>query len=322
MGMEHQHIQSRYIGTFTTGRPGPLVIALGAVHGNEPAGVQALHEVFALLEAETSIYPGFQFNGKLVGLIGNLAAYATRQRFIERDLNRMWLSEVVHQVMQRPQESLEAEWREMAELVTAIRHEIETTQPEKVVIIDLHTTSAAGGIFTIPLDFDPESVRLARALHAPVINGLLKGLDGTMLHFAAAHGFSDCHMPDRTVSVAFEAGQHDDPLSVSRAISATISALRATGCIRARDVDTRHDAILKQYAKRLPKVTTIRHVHHIQPDDNFKMRPGYVNFQRITAGEHLADDRQGRITAPQDGLILMPLYQPKGADGFFVVEEE
>jgi succinylglutamate desuccinylase len=51
------------------------------------------------------------------------------------------------------------------------------------------------------------------------------------------------------------------------------------------------------------------------------MRPGYVNFQPIQQGEHLANDTTGPVLAPEDGLILMPLYQPQGSDGFFVVQE-
>jgi succinylglutamate desuccinylase len=51
------------------------------------------------------------------------------------------------------------------------------------------------------------------------------------------------------------------------------------------------------------------------------MRPGYANFQPIRRGEHLADDASGPVLAPEDGLILMPLYQSLGTDGFFLVQE-
>lgn len=48
------------------------------------------------------------------------------------------------------------------------------------------------------------------------------------------------------------------------------------------------------------------------------MRPGYVNFQPIARGETLASDWRGPIRADESGLILMPLYQALGDDGFFV----
>ena len=81
-----------------------------------------------------------------------------------------------------------------------------------------------------------------------------------------------------------------------------------------------YDMILHQYASTLPEVTRLRYVHHIRPGDGFRMRPGYRNFQPIDEGEHLADDAEGPVKACCQGLILMPLYQAIGSDGFFVVE--
>ena len=51
------------------------------------------------------------------------------------------------------------------------------------------------------------------------------------------------------------------------------------------------------------------------------MREGYVNFQRVAAGELLANDARGEIRAPWNGMVLLPLYQQTcdrlgdGADG-------
>jgi succinylglutamate desuccinylase len=314
-------IPKRRIGTYTGTRRGPLVVVLTAMHGNEPAGVAAMEEVFQMLEREPSVNPEFEFAGRIVGLIGNRMAYATRQRFIERDLNRLWHPDSIHAIRTQAPSKRDPEGREAVELFEAIQAELIDYQPDTLVLVDLHTTSAAGGIFTIPLEQDPHSLELARELHAPVVLGLLQGLGGTMLHFAAANGFKTQQWPESTQCVAFEAGQHDDPLSVSRAISAVINAMRGVGCVRPEDVDNRHDAILREYAAQLPEVTRITHVQHLSQGDGFLMRPGYANFQRIKAGEHLADTTNGPILAPHDGRILMPLYQPQGSDGFFVVEE-
>jgi succinylglutamate desuccinylase len=214
---------------------------------------------------------------------------------------------------------LSGEDLELFEIHQLLHEEIRDTLPEALVLLDLHTTSAEGGIFCIPTD-DQASLRLAKELHAPVILGLLEGLTGTLLHFASGNHFEYGGRPKHTLGVAFEGGQHDDPFSVSRSISAIISCLRACGAIRPEDVDNRHEAILRQFSNRLPKVTTLRHIHHIRPGDSFIMRPGYVNFQSVALGEHLADDATGPILSPENGLILMPLYQAKGSDGFFIVE--
>jgi succinylglutamate desuccinylase len=49
------------------------------------------------------------------------------------------------------------------------------------------------------------------------------------------------------------------------------------------------------------------------------MQPDYKNFQAVEKGELLALDKHGEIRADEDGLILMPLYQKQGDDGFFLV---
>jgi succinylglutamate desuccinylase len=311
----------RIIGSYTGPEPGALVVVFGAVHGNEPAGVLALLELFQMLEREPLVNPGFTFRGKLIGLIGNCQAFATGQRFINKDLNRIWTAENIRRIQHADPATLRAEDREIAEIITLLHQELLETKPEALVLLDLHTTSADGGIFCIPSD-DPASLRLAKELHAPVILGMLEGLEGTMLHVAAGNYLKISNYPEYAVGVAFEAGQHNDPQAVSYSIAAIINCLRAAGCIQEEDVDSRHESLLKTFTDSLPKVTRLRHIHHICPEDRFHMRPGYVNFQSIQKGEHLADDGAGPVLAPADGLILMPLYQTQGTDGFFVVQVE
>mgnify|MGYP000026465552 CR=1 FL=1 len=71
----------------------------------------------------------------------------------------------------------------------------------------------------------------------------------------------------------------------------------------------------------LPSQVNVVYRHPIEEEDEFEMKPGYSNFQKIENGELLAKDKHGEIKSHKDGLILMPLYQKKGEDGFFIVEE-
>ncbi|MEZ5055829.1 MAG: hypothetical protein R2879_02225 [Saprospiraceae bacterium] len=119
-------------------------------------------------------------------------------------------------------------------MIQIIRKEIEEYQPPRMILLDLHTTSAFGGIFTI-VNNEPESLEIGSQLHAPVITGLLNGINGTSLHYFNNHNFS---VP--TTAVSFEAGQHDEPLSVNRTIAAIINCLRTVGCVRKEDVENRH----------------------------------------------------------------------------------
>ena len=70
-----------------------------------------------------------------------------------------------------------------------------------------------------------------------------------------------------------------------------------------------------------PPMVQIEYRHAINKQDQFKMLPGFSNFQEVSKGEHLADDRNGPVLSPMDGLIVMPLYQETGNDGFFIGTE-
>jgi succinylglutamate desuccinylase len=57
------------------------------MHGNEPAGVRALERVAARLAEGRG-----PLRGRLAALVGNLAALERAERFVDRDLNRGWLT--------------------------------------------------------------------------------------------------------------------------------------------------------------------------------------------------------------------------------------
>lgn len=309
----NRQLPNRIIGDYTGAARGPLVLAFGGMHGNEPAGVNALQTVFQLLHLEPGHNPGFVFHGRLLAMRGNRQALALGQRYLHHDINRQWQPEHLQRLRNTPPSQLQAEELELHELCLLIDQTVAEYQPDRIYVLDLHTTTADGGIFSIASD-DPESIRLGIQLHAPVITGMLQGLSGTTLHY-----FTDSHFPCPTTAVSFEAGQHQDPVSEKRAIAAIINLLRSVGCVKAEDVENKHDEILITYSQGLPKVAHLLMTHRIQDGDHFVMKPGYTNFQRVYEGECLAHDRHGPIYCPFDAHLLMPLYQPQGHDGFFLV---
>jgi succinylglutamate desuccinylase len=310
-----ESLPDRIIGDYTGQQPGPLVVVFGGIHGNEPAGVEALKTLFDLLQLESGHNPDFQFFGRLLALRGNRRALQTGKRFIDKDLNRFWQPQHLQELQNLPPGSspADSEDQELLELLKLIRQTIADYRPQRMYVLDLHTTSTSGGIFTITSNQE-ESIRLAVQLHAPVITGILRGLSGTTLHH-----FTSEHYPCHTVALSFEAGQHDDPVSVQRAIAAIINLLRSVGCVRAEDVENKHDQLLMTYSAGLPKVADLVYTHRIPADSQFCMQPGYVNFQAVNAGELLAYQDGEPVYSPFDAHILMPLYQPQGEDGFFLV---
>lgn len=305
-------MESRIIGRYEGDKLGPLLICIAGIHGNEPAGLLAIEEILRLLSIEENHNPGFSYKGRFVGIRGNLPAIQLKQRYIKRDLNRMLLQREQERIKSIPEAEWTSEDRQSIELVSAVEAEIAANYPAATLILDLHTTTADGGIFTIAAT-DALSGRLAKGLHAPVILGFEKDVEGTTLHF-----FNN---PDEDKHcIVFEAGQHNDPESVHRTAAAIVNCMRTIGSVDSRDVDHRHDGILINMSKGLPKVTELIHHYKIQEDENFIMKPGFTNFQPLKKGDVLAENQNGPIVAPMDGLMLMPKYQPQGDDGFFIVK--
>lgn len=305
--------KKRLIGEHTGDAHGPLLVCLAGMHGNEPAGVEALEILFTLLKEEPTFNPEFKFRGRMIGVYGNMQAMRRKERYIEKDINRQWTLPNIRRIKNTAKDLLQHEDLEIREILELIEGEIAGYQPSCFVLLDLHTTTATGGIFTVATD-DQDSVEIGKELHAPVIKGMLRGIHGTTLHY-----FNTENMGIKTTAVTFESGQHEDPLSVNRAIAATINCLRTIGCVEAEHVENRHDALLIEHARNLPKVAELIMCHRIQDGDEFRMEPGFENFQRVRKGELLAHDRFGPIYAQEDASILMPLYQKQGDDGFFLI---
>jgi succinylglutamate desuccinylase len=306
----------RIIGKYVGEAEGPMLLCLAGMHGNEPAGVTALDFLLKMLEIEPITNPGFKFHGSIVGIRGNLQALARGSRFIEKDLNRSLQAEHVEFVLTQEVDSLRTEDLEIYGLISTIKREIKEIAPNRVVVLDLHTTTAFGGIFTLTSN-ESESIRIGVDMHAPVITGFEAVLKGTTMGYFKPENFSGLQI----ATVVFESGQHDEPLSINRAIAAIINCMETIGCVAAEDVENRHDYLLIEYSKDLPKVAKLLSRYYVADSQKFKMLPDFKNFTPVKKGDLLAHENGTAITADQDGLIVMPKYQNQGQDGFFLVEK-
>ena len=79
--------------------------------------------------------------------------------------------------------------------------------------------------------------------------------------------------------------------------------------------------LLRRGLEELPHLMEMRYRHAVEPADQFRMGPGWRNFQPVRAGETVAWDARGEVRAALTGRMLMPLYQAQGEDGFFLVRE-
>lgn len=297
----------RVMGRVRGPRPGPTLLCVGGLHGNETAGVQALRRVLDRIEPRAS-----ELSGELVAVVGNEQALAAGRRYVDRDLNRAWTEERVARIRARGRRGGDAEDREQLELLATIEEVVEQARGP-VYVLDLHTTSGFGASFSTFGDTLPNR-DFAAHIPVPMVLGLEELVEGTLLAFLGYHGL---------VAVAFETGQHDEPQAVDRAEAGVLIALTAVGLLPRERFPAAQDAwkrLSREY-RHLPRALEMRFRHDIDPRDGFRMRPGYLNFQRVEKGEVLARDGQGPVRASERARILMPLYQEQGEDGYFLVRE-
>lgn len=293
----------RILGDVGNTTDGPTLIIVGGLHGNEPAGVESLRRVFARMKADAC-----EPCGRLVGLTGNRAALAQGKRYIDRDLNRVWLEEHIQKVREGSEMDCTEDY-EVVELDAVFQRTLDEAEGVSFML-DIHTTSGPGPAFSVLHDTLPNR-RFARAMPIPIALGLEEELNGTLTDHFTELG---------TVSLSVETGQHDDPCSIDRAEAAIWIAMDVAGmlpeCYEAQLEEAR--ALLVLEGRSLPEAVEIRYRHGIARGAHFHMRPGYRSFQPIEAGHLVADEETRPVASPMTGLLLMPLYQEQGDDGFFL----
>lgn len=290
-------------------KPGPLLLVVAGIHGNEPAGVlAALRRLGALRGLEDAL------RGDVVALVGNRGALARGVRCLDRDLNRGWrpaasLVPAPAPLTRTAAASVPAEDREQEELTAALEAALAAARGP-VHFLDLHTTSADGIPFALVED-EPRAQRFAGRFGLSVVLGLLGSVQSTLLTYMS--------VTRDVVSLGVEAGGNDNPHSIQRHEAVLSIALEAAGLVDAARLPELGAALAQLRAARgpLPAALVIRERHTIQPDDGFRMEPGFANIERVTRGQLLARDRRGEIRAPGDGYVVLPLYQANGSDGFF-----
>lgn len=292
-------------------KEGPLLLCVGGLHGNEPAGVAALEELLAEVEARRHLVAG-----DLVAVVGNLQALAAGRRFLAYDLNRAWTSARIGEARGRIRSaagrSAKPEDLELVRMLE-ILDEVASRRRGPAHFLDLHTTSGGGGAFTTSAD-EPRHRRFAMSIPAPLILRLDEHLEGTLTSHLKRHGYT---------TAVFECGQHEEAEARARAEDAIWLAIRAAGLLADADAPEARRGYrkLEEAYRHLPRILEMRYRHPVEAEDRYVTRRGFRNFQRVRAGVVIGDDRHGEVPAPKSGRILMPLYQELGEDGFFVVRD-
>lgn len=286
----------------------PTLILIGGVHGNEPDGVAAIRRVFDGLRRDD-----VRVHGELIGLVGNVRALAIGARFVDRDLNRLWTADQLAAARTAiaaasSGDRVAAEQAELVELADAL-DDVLARARGPVYALDLHTTSAEGIPFGV-VGATEAHRGFASELGIPGIVGIEEKLAGVLTRHLGERG---------CITLAVEGGRRGSRDAATNLEAAITIALAAAGVVDADDLTDLEWARehLAWTRGDLPRLIEVTSRHEVRPEHHFRMEPGYANIQRTPSGALLARDDAGDIRAPFDGLVLLPLYQPQGADGFF-----
>ncbi len=302
------------IHSFASLNPGPRLLVLGGVHGDEVSGTLGIERILAEFEAGTLRL----LRGELTLVpVANPLARRRLQREGERNLNRLF----------RPTEApADYEARVTNVLAPLIaRHE---------VLLDLHSFQSEGEAFAMigPRDntgtLEPfarsfEEGQLALHIGTPIVvegwldiyaAGLAQRAGGTPADEAAldfGRGTNEYIRSRGGYGVTLECGQHLDPQAPEvawRAIRRTLALLGMAALPQGLSAGPAQPPRLL----RLAGVTDRLH-----EDDSFVR--DWATFDEVARGEPIGMRHDGTLlSAPEDGFIVFPnaLAQP-GAEWFY-----
>ncbi len=296
---------SRVIEEIRTSPYKPSALFIAGMHGNEGVGVKAFEEVLKEIKQSE-----IKVDGNIFGIRGNLKALETNERFIDKDLNRLWTKENIDKALRKSSEL--AEFEELKEIHDYCIDVIEWSKVDRnACFVDLHTTSGESSPFII-IDDTVRNIRLARGVPATIVLGVIEKLEGTFVSYFGEYGVK---------TLVFEAGQHFADNSLERHKAAIWLILHRMQIIKLDDARFKSlFSYLRKASSGNPKVVETIERFAIDDGRNYQMRPGFVNFMPITKDQELGDYHNKTVKASAHGLVFMPLYQDQGEDGYFITK--
>ena len=245
---------------------GPNLLVFGGIHGNEPCGVLAILRLVEKLESgEIKI-----LKGSLELAFGNLEALAENIRYLDRDMNRMFLDD-------------QDEGLDDAREYERVKF-LKTLFPGKHAFLDLHSASSPTQDFLLA---EGPSLDLATKLNASyLVTGWenFESVAGDTEKYAAKHGLQ---------SMTYEAGQHQDQSAVENAFAMILKFLGHYGVIEYTFVPK------KSRLLRLEKI-------FLKQSNQQSLEVSLENFIAVKKDQLLIAG-SNPIYSPFDGYLVFPV---------------
>lgn len=279
---------------FEGDKPGPRLTVLGAVHGNERCGTEAIRRVITSLRNGDFTLA----SGTLVMVpVTNPRAYEENVRFIDRNLNRCLHPEYVGDGSYEDQ------------INPVLIPLLEQTD----VLLDLHSYASPGGafIFVSSDRNDRKEKAFATALGvSDFVYGWQDafGNSNTQLDPHYSTGTTEYARENGAIAITLECGQHlneDAPAIGERSILLALQHLGMTG-----DTGVTHSQAPLRCVRMKRSFIKLREGDFTRP---------LKHFEPVSADEVIARYADGEeIAAPEDGFVVLPVANAGvGQDWFY-----
>jgi len=257
------------------------------VHGNEVGSLPAVVAVARAL-ADGSL----SYGGKVTFFLGNVEAGLQDERFLDSDLNRVFVDD--------PPDDHEG--RRACDLKAIL--------DDADVFLDLHQTILPSEHRFWIAPFQTEAWHWVRALQATPM--WVTRSPGTA--FSSGTMCADEYVRNRRrPGITLELGAKGFGHGAEEVAEATIRRALAMA-----DAIAAGRTTLQAEADARPELTFLQTVHR-EPfaDDALALREGIVNFTEVRAGDALHAEGHPPLIAPMDGWLLFPKFPPRTADGTY-----
>ena len=254
------------------------LVICSIIHGNETGSLPAVVEILKGLNSQS-----IHFGGKLTIVLGNPEAAQKNVRFLEHDLNRMFLNS--------PHETHEAQRAQ--ELIPLI------TQGD--LLIDLHQTilKTLQPFYICPVTSTVLNWARALSVTNALVDATPKNTRNAPTKCADELMF-DLNKPALTIELS-EKGFNQEAEQC-----ALLACLRALSLI---DQIAREETTLEEAAQLQPPLkiydTILRSSY---PSESHQLKQGLCNFMSVSKQELLSAPDTPVIRAEQNGLLLFPKY--------------
>jgi predicted deacylase len=264
--------------TYTTTSEGPVFTVLGAVHGDEKCGTEAIHRIVQKLDAgELKLS-----KGTLVMIpITNPRAYAEDVRFIDRNLNRC----------------MHPEYEGTGAYEDSINPILCPVLAKADYLLDLHSYTSPGNAFIFLSGDKNNSKEIAYATSLGVydfVHGWQDafGNSNADVHPRHSTGIVEYAREEDAIAITFECGQHKNADAPDVAETAILRALHHLGMINIMPEVTEKPTRCVRMKSAFQKVKDGAFAHPLK------------HYDAVKAGDVLARYADGEeITAPEDVVV-------------------